>query len=75
MLSHLNFMPQFYKQLFIYFYNLMYLFLALLGLRYCSGLSLAVASRGYPLAVALGLLSVVSSADVEHRLSSCGTRA
>ena len=33
----------------------MYLFLAVLGLRYCVGFSLVVESGGYSLAVVLGL--------------------
>ena len=59
---------------FFFFYNFIYLFLALLGLCYCSGFSLVVVSRGYPLVVQLGLLSVVSSlvaqALYKHRLES-----
>ena len=48
--------------------NFTYLFLAVLGLRCCTGFSLLAASRGSSLVVAQGLLIVVASLVVEHRL-------
>ena len=39
------------------------------------GLSLVATSRGYSLIVVHGLLIVVASLVVEHRLSSCGGQA
>ena len=50
------------------FCNLIYLFLAVLGLRRCSGFSLVVASRGYSLFVVLRLLIGMASLVAEHRL-------
>ena len=49
------------------FYMFVYFFAAL-GLCYYPGFSLAVKSRGYTLVVVLGLLVVVASLVVEHRL-------
>ena len=48
----------------------MYLFLAVLGLRCCTGFSLVVGSEGYSLAVVLRILVVVASLVAEHRLWS-----
>ena len=44
------------------------LFLAVLGLRYCKGFSLIVASRGSSLVAAHKLLTAVGSLDAECRL-------
>ena len=51
----------------------LYLFLAALGLRCCAGFSLVMASGGCSPAVVHGLLIVVASLVMEHRLISCGT--
>ena len=58
------------RKLFLPFliYNLIYLFLAVLGLRCCSGFSLVAASRGYTLVAAWGFLPAVASPCVEHGL-------
>ena len=45
-----------------------YLFLAVLGLSCCMGLSLAAVSRGYSLVALHRLLTVVASVISEHRL-------
>ena len=50
-------------------------FLVCVGHVATCGLSLAVESRGYSLAVERGLLIVVASVGAEHRFSSCGTQA
>ena len=50
---------------------LIYLFVAVLGLRCCAGFSLVV-SGGYALVAVRGLLITVASLGVECRLSSCG---
>ena len=47
---------------------LLFLFLAVLGLGCCRGVSLVVASRGYSLAAVGGLLTAVVSLVAEHRL-------
>ena len=47
--------------------NFIYLFLAVLGLRICAGLSLVAANGGYSVVV-LGLLIAVASLPAEHRL-------
>ena len=44
------------------------LFLAALGLLCCSGFSLFVLSRGYPVVAARGLLIAVASLVAEHGL-------
>ena len=54
-----------------------YLFLTVLGLCCCLGLSLVVVSRGYCLVIACGLLIGValllqSTGSRAHRLSTCG---
>ena len=49
----------------LFFYDL---FLAVLGLLCCMGFSLLSASRGYCLAVLLGLLIAVDSLVAEHGL-------
>ena len=46
----------------------MYLFLAVLDLRYCTGFSLLVVGGGYSLAVVYGLLIAMASLVMEHRL-------
>ena len=48
------------------------LILATLGLRWCTGFSLAVARRGYSPAAARRLLLVVASLVSEHRLKALG---
>ena len=53
---------------FFFFYNFIYLFLAVLGLHYCSGFSLVLASGGYSLVAVHGFLSVMAFLVVEHRL-------
>ena len=50
------------------FCNLIYLLLAVLGLRCCSGFSLVVASGGYSLFVVLRLLIGMASLVAERRL-------
>ena len=54
-------------------YNLIYLFLAVLGLRCCSGFSLIAASKGYTLVAAWGFLPPVASPCVEHGLLVSGS--
>ena len=49
------------------FYNFIYLFVVVLGLR-CSGFSLVGAGGGYSLLTVPGLLIAVASLDVEHGL-------
>ena len=62
------------------FYLFIYLFLAVLGLRFCARAFSRCGERG-PLFIAVrGPLTVVASLAVEHRLqtrrlSSCGSRA
>ena len=46
----------------------MYLFLAVLGLRCCSGFSPVVESGSYSLVVVCGLLTAVASLVMEHGL-------
>ena len=46
----------------------MFLFLAVLGLRCCTGFSLVVVSRGYSLIATHGLLIAVVSLAAEHQL-------
>ena len=48
------------------------LFLAVLGLRCCAGFSLVAASRGHSPVAVRGLLIVVASLVVKHRLYSMG---
>ena len=50
------------------FCNLIYLLLAVLGLRCCSGFSLVAVSRSYSLVAMCQLLIVVASLVVEHGL-------
>ena len=59
--------------------NFIYLFLAVLSLRCCSGFSRAVDSGGYSLGTACGLLIMAASLAVGRGLrsvgfSSCGSR-
>ena len=49
-------------------YNLIYLFLAVLGLHCCMGFSLDATSRGYSLVMVSRFLIVVDSLAVEHEL-------
>ena len=53
---------------FLFKKNLYLFILAVLGLHCCIGVSLVVASGGYSLVVVCGLLVVVASLVVEHRL-------
>ena len=48
------------------FFNVFYLFLAVLGLCCCVGFSLVSASQGYPLVSVLGLLIAVATPVAEH---------
>ena len=48
--------------------QIMFLFLAVLGLRCCTGFSLVVVSRGYSLIATHGLLIAVVSLAAEHQL-------
>ena len=52
----------------IFFFKFLYLMLAVLGLRCCSGFSLGAESRGYPLAVVHRLLTALASLVVDHGL-------
>ena len=52
-----------------------YLFIARAGSLLLHGLSLVRVSRVYSVAVVCGLLIVVPSLAVEHRLNSCGSWA
>ena len=66
--------------LIFFFYEFIYLFLAVLGLRFCARASSSCGKRG-PLFIAVrGPLTIVASLVVEHRLqtrrlSNCGSRA
>ena len=66
--------------LFIYFFKLIYLFMAVLGLRFCARVFSSCGERG-PLFIAVrGPLTIAASLVVEHRLqmrrlSSCGSQA
>ena len=51
-----------------YFYLFIYLFLAVLGLHRCAGMSLVSVSGGYSLVVMRRLLIAVASLAAEHRL-------
>ena len=72
------------RYIYIYFLNkciylLIYLFLAVLGLRFCARAFFSCGKRG-PLIAVRGPLTVVASPVAEHRLqtrrlSSCGSRA
>ena len=53
---------------FALFKNCIYLFLAVLGLRYCLGFSLVAASGGCSQVVMPGLLLVLASLVAEHEL-------
>jgi len=50
------------------FYNFIYLFLTVLGLRCCEGFSLVVAGGGYSLLVMRGLFIAAASLVAEHEL-------
>ena len=52
----------------LFFLKFIDLFLAVLGGSCCLGFSLVAARKGYSLVAALGLLVVVASLVVEHRL-------
>ena len=53
-------------------FKIFYLFLAVLGLHFCEGFSLAVASRGSSLVAVGRLLTVVASLVAGHRLRALG---
>ena len=58
-----------------FFKKFIYLFLAVLGLRFCARAFSSCGERG-PLFIAVrGPLTIAASLVVEHRLSSCGSRA
>ena len=57
-----------YIQYFIDFWKQFYLFLAMLGLCYCMGVSPVAVSRGYSLEVLHGLLTGVASLVAERGL-------
>ena len=65
---------------FLFFLKLIYLFLAVLGLRFCARAFSSCGKRG-PLFIAVrGPLTIAASLVAEHRLqtrrlSSCGSRA
>ena len=61
----IHFMYLFFKILFVY------LFLAMLGLPCCKGLSLAAASRGYSLAAKSWLLNGVAFLATDHGFWEC----
>ena len=71
---------QTWRSLTFFFFNFIYLFLAVLGLRFCARASSSCGERG-PLFVAVhGPLTISASPVEEHRLqtcrlSSCGSRA
>ena len=63
-----------------FFYKFIYLFLAVLGLRFCARAFSSCSERGSVFIVACGPLTVAASLVAEHRLqtrrlSSCGSRA
>ena len=60
--------PFFFFNSFIYLFILLFIFLAALGLRCCTGFYLVVASGGHSLVAVLRLLDVVVSHIAEHRL-------
>ena len=63
--------PPFFFKLYLF----IYLFLAVLGLRFCARAFSSCGERG-PLFIAVcGPLTVAASLVAEHRLSSCGSRA
>ena len=55
------------------YFIILFICLAVMGLRWCRGFSLVAASTGYSLVVMCGLLIVVASLAVEHGLM--GARA
>ena len=61
-------MPMFFLVSGFVFYKAVFFFLAMLGLRCCTGFSLIAASGGYSLVAVCGLLVVVASLVAEHRL-------
>ena len=81
---YFNFINKVYSNIKYYYYYLkylfIYLFLAVLGLRFCARAFSSCGKRG-PLFIAVcGALTVAASLVVEHRLqtrrlSSCSTRA
>ena len=67
-------------QRFNFFFNLFYLFLAVLGLRFCARAFSSCGERGPPFIAVRRPLTVAASPIAEHRLqtrrlSSCGSRA
>ena len=82
-MSAITWMQEHTTFLFFFFFKFIYLFLAVLGLRFCARCARAFSSCGKwgPLFIAVrGPLTVAASPVVEHRLqtrrlSSCGSRA
>ena len=74
-------LPKINKELFkIYFYLFIYLFLAVLGLRFCARAFSSCGKRGPPFLAVRGPLTIAASLVAGHRLqtrrlSSCGSRA
>ena len=73
---YINYSSLFFFNKFIY----LYLFLAVLGLRFCVRAFSSCGKRGPPFIAVRGPLTVVVSLVAEHRLqtrrlSSCGSRA
>ena len=65
---------------FFFFYKFIYLFLAVLGLRFCARAFSSCGERGPLLIAVRGPLTIAASLVAEHRLqtrrlSSCGSRA
>ena len=64
----------------VFFLNLFYLFMAVLGLRFCARVFSSCGKRGPLFIVVHGPLTIAASLVAEHRLqtcrlSSCGSRA
>ena len=60
---------------FFFFLIYLYLFLAVLGLRFCARAFSSCGERGPPYIAVRGPLTVAASPVAERRLSSCGSRA
>ena len=78
--SRLGFCPGIKSLSFFFFFKLIYLFLAVLGLRFCARAFSSCGKRGPLLVAVRGPLTIVTSPAAEHRLqtrrlSSCGPRA
>ena len=65
----------FFLKKFTFFYLFIYLFMAVLGLRFCAR-ALPSCGKWGPLLIAVrGPLTIAASLVAEHRLSNCGSRA